>query len=108
VALARALAIEPRLLLQDEPFGALDAKVRKDLRRWLHDLHSRTVVRTIFVTHDQEEAPDLADIVAVMNAGRLEQATTPRMLFDNPETAFVAEFIGGAARFDGGGLSVPR
>ena len=115
VALARALAIEPRLLLLDEPFGALDAKVRKDLRRWLRDLHSRTGVTTIFVTHDQEEALDLADIVAVMNAGRIEQAATPRELFDNPQTAFVAEFIGGAARFEGevragafagGGLSV--
>jgi sulfate transport system ATP-binding protein len=101
VALARALAIEPRLLLLDEPFGALDAKVRKDLRRWLRDLHSRTGVTTIFVTHDQEEALDLADIVAVMNKGRIEQAATPRLLFDSPQTAFVAEFIGGAARFDG-------
>ena len=101
VALARALAIEPRLLLLDEPFGALDAKVRKDLRRWLRDLHERTGVTTIFVTHDQEEALDLADIVAVMNKGRIEQAARPRVLFDKPETAFVAEFIGGAARFDG-------
>ena len=115
VALARALAIEPRLLLLDEPFGALDAKVRKDLRRWLRDLHSRTGVTTIFVTHDQEEALDLADIVAVMNKGRIEQAASPRVLFDSPEPAFVAEFIGGAARFEGdvqagefrgGGLSV--
>ncbi|MFT3811072.1 MAG: sulfate/molybdate ABC transporter ATP-binding protein [Micropepsaceae bacterium] len=101
VALARALAIEPRLLLLDEPFGALDAKVRKDLRRWLRDLHSRTGVTTIFVTHDQEEALDLADIVAVMNKGRIEQAASPRELFDRPATAFVAEFIGGAARFEG-------
>ncbi len=116
VALARALAIEPRLLLLDEPFGALDAKVRKDLRRWLRDLHERTGVTTIFVTHDQEEALDLADIVAVMNKGRIEQAASPRALFDHPETSFVAEFIGGAARFDGevragrfagGGLSAP-
>lgn len=115
VALARALAIEPRLLLLDEPFGALDAKVRKDLRRWLRDLHERTNVTTIFVTHDQEEALDLADIVAVMNKGRIEQAASPRTLFDTPQTSFVAEFIGGAARFDGevrggrfsgGGLSV--
>jgi sulfate transport system ATP-binding protein len=102
VALARALAIEPRLLLLDEPFGALDAKVRKDLRRWLRDLHERTGVTTIFVTHDQEEALDLADIVAVMNKGRIEQAASPRVLFDNPQTPFVAEFIGGATRFEGG------
>jgi len=101
VALARALAIEPRILLLDEPFGALDAKVRKDLRRWLRDLHDRTGVTTVFVTHDQEEALDLADIVAVMNNGRIEQAGSPRDIFDAPATAFVAEFIGGAARFDG-------
>ncbi len=75
--------------------------MRKDLRRWLRDLHDRTGVTTIFVTHDQEEALDLADIVAVMNKGRIEQAASPRILFDQPETAFVAEFIGGAARFDG-------
>jgi sulfate transport system ATP-binding protein len=116
VALARALAIEPRILLLDEPFGALDAKVRKELRRWLRDLHDRTGVTTVFVTHDQEEALDLADIVAVMNNGRIEQAGPPREVFENPATAFVAEFIGGAAkfegeveagRFSGGGLTVP-
>ncbi len=101
VALARALAIEPRILLLDEPFGALDAKVRKDLRRWLRDLHDRTGVTTVFVTHDQEEALDLADIVAVMNKGRIEQAAPPGELFNNPATAFVADFIGGAARFEG-------
>ncbi|BCW88274.1 Sulfate/thiosulfate import ATP-binding protein CysA [Alphaproteobacteria bacterium SO-S41] len=115
VALARALAIEPRILLLDEPFGALDAKVRKELRRWLRDLHDRTGVTTVFVTHDQEEALDLADIVAVMNKGVIEQAGAPRAVFDNPATAFVAEFIGGAAKFEGevaagrfagGGLSV--
>lgn len=101
VALARALAIEPRILLLDEPFGALDAKVRKELRRWLRDLHDRTGVTTVFVTHDQEEALDLADIVAVMNKGVIEQAGTPREVFDAPATAFVAEFIGGAAKFAG-------
>jgi sulfate transport system ATP-binding protein len=101
VALARALAIEPRILLLDEPFGALDAKVRKELRRWLRDLHDRTGVTTVFVTHDQEEALDLADIVAVMNKGRIEQAGTPRAIFDHPATSFVAEFIGGAAKFAG-------
>jgi sulfate transport system ATP-binding protein len=115
VALARALAIEPRILLLDEPFGALDAKVRKELRRWLRDLHDRTGVTTVFVTHDQEEALDLADIVAVMNKGVIEQAGPPRKVFDAPATSFVAEFIGGAAkfegvveggRFSGGGLSV--
>ena len=101
VALARALAIEPRILLLDEPFGALDAKVRKELRRWLRDLHDRTGVTTVFVTHDQEEALDLADIVAVMNKGRIEQAGRPADIFNAPATAFVAEFIGGAARFEG-------
>lgn len=101
VALARALAIEPRILLLDEPFGALDAKVRKELRRWLRDLHDRTGVTTVFVTHDQEEALDLADIVAVMNKGRIEQAGTPSAIFDHPATSFVAEFIGGAAKFSG-------
>ena len=115
MALARALAVEPSVLLLDEPFGALDAKVRKDLRRWLRDLHDRTGVTTVFVTHDQEEALDLADIVAVMNKGRIEQAGPPRTVFARPETAFVAEFIGGAAkfegaieagRFSGGGLNV--
>ena len=115
VALARALAIDPRLLLLDEPFGALDAKVRKDLRRWLRDLHDRTGITTVFVTHDQEEALDLADIVAVMNKGRIEQAGPPREIFESPATPFVAEFIGGATRFTGaveggvftgGGLSV--
>ena len=101
LVLARALAIEPRILLLDEPFGALDAKVRKELRRWLRDLNDRTGVTTVFVTHYQEEALDLADIVAVMNKGRIEQAGRPREIFDAPATAFVAEFIGGAARFDG-------
>ena len=77
VALARALAVEPRVLLLDEPFGALDAKVRKDLRRWLRDIHERTGQTTIFVTHDQDEALELADRVAILNDGRLEQVGTP-------------------------------
>ena len=94
VALARALAIEPRMLLLDEPFGALDAKVRKDLRHWLRSLHERLGLTTIFVTHDQEEALELADLVAVMNEGRIEQIATPQDLRDHPATPFVADFLG--------------
>ncbi|MGZ9116824.1 MAG: sulfate/molybdate ABC transporter ATP-binding protein, partial [Methylocystis sp.] len=82
VALARALAIEPKLLLLDEPFGALDAKVRKELRRWLRELHDRLGLTTIFVTHDQEEALDLADHVAVMHGGRIEQMGTPEEVYE--------------------------
>jgi sulfate transport system ATP-binding protein len=94
VALARALAIEPRMLLLDEPFGALDAKVRKDLRHWLRDLHDRLGLTTIFVTHDQEEALELADLVAVMNAGQIEQIGTPKDVRERPASAFVADFLG--------------
>jgi sulfate/thiosulfate transport system ATP-binding protein len=101
VALARALAIEPKLLLLDEPFGALDAKVRKDLRRWLRNLHERLGLTTIFVTHDQDEALDLADEVAVMNAGRIEQMDVPETVYAQPKTAFVAEFLGGSNRLRG-------
>jgi sulfate transport system ATP-binding protein len=101
VALARALAIEPKLLLLDEPFGALDAKVRKDLRRWLRGLHERLQLTTIFVTHDQEEALDLADQVAVMNEGRIEQMGTPQAIYSRPQTAFVAEFLGGSNKLQG-------
>jgi sulfate transport system ATP-binding protein len=101
VALARALAIEPKLLLLDEPFGALDAKVRKDLRRWLRHLHERLGLTTIFVTHDQEEALDLADEVVVMNDGRIEQMDVPEAVYSHPETAFVAEFLGGSNRLRG-------
>jgi len=101
VALARALAIEPKLLLLDEPFGALDAKVRKDLRRWLRNLHDRLGLTTIFVTHDQEEALDLADDVAVMNEGRIEQMDAPENVYARPRTAFVAEFLGGSNRLRG-------
>jgi sulfate/thiosulfate transport system ATP-binding protein len=95
VALARALAIEPRILLLDEPFGALDAKVRKDLRQWLRKLHDDTKLTTIMVTHDQEEALALADRVAVMNLGQIEQVGTPEELKGAPATPFVKEFLGG-------------
>jgi sulfate transport system ATP-binding protein len=98
VALARALAVEPRLLLLDEPFGALDAKVRKDLRRWLRAVHDRTGLTSIFVTHDQEEALDLADRVVVMDHGRIEQIDTPEQVWERPATAFVCDFLGGANR----------
>jgi len=98
VALARALAIEPRLLLLDEPFGALDAQVRRDLRRWLRELHDRAGVTTVFVTHDQEEALDLADRVAILRDGELVQLGPPQELYDRPKTAFVYEFLGPACR----------
>jgi sulfate transport system ATP-binding protein len=94
VALARALAIEPRILLLDEPFGALDAKVRKDLRQWLRALHDETKLTTIMVTHDQDEALALADRVAVMNLGQIEQVGTPEELRSSPATPFVREFLG--------------
>ncbi len=100
VALARALAIEPRILLLDEPFGALDAQVRKDLRRWLRRLHDEMQLSSIFVTHDQEEALELADRVAVMSQGRIEQIGTPAEIYENPATPFVNEFIGNANRFE--------
>jgi len=94
VALARALAINPRVLLLDEPFGALDAKVRKDLRRWLRALHEKTGYTTVFVTHDQEEALELADRVVVMNKGRIEQIGATDEVYEQPESAFVFEFLG--------------
>ena len=94
VALARALAVKPRVLLLDEPFGALDAKVRKDLRRWLRELHNRIGRTTVFVTHDQEEALELADRVAILNQGKVEQVGKPDEIYDNPATAFVMSFIG--------------
>jgi sulfate transport system ATP-binding protein len=94
VALARALAIEPRMLLLDEPFGALDAKVRKDLRAWLRALQEQMAITTVFVTHDQEEALELADRVAVLNLGRIEQLGTPKELRNKPATPFVADFLG--------------
>jgi sulfate transport system ATP-binding protein len=94
IALARALAIEPRILLLDEPFGALDAKVRKELRQWLRSLHSEIHVTSIFVTHDQEEALEVANRVVVMDKGHIEQIGTPGEVYDNPATAFVHGFIG--------------
>ncbi len=94
VAFARALAIEPRVLLLDEPFGALDAKVRRDLRRWLREIHEKTGHTTVFVTHDQEEALELADRVVVMNQGKIEQAGTPDQVYDHPNSPFVFSFIG--------------
>ncbi len=95
VALARALAIDPRVLLLDEPFGALDAKVRKDLRRWLRELHNKTGYTTIFVTHDQEEALELADRVVIMNRGAIEQVGTVDQVYEHPSTPFVFDFLGG-------------
>src|SRR3569833_1878588 len=100
VALARALAIEPSVLLLDEPFGALDAKVRKELRRWLRRLHDEMHLTSVFVTHDQEEALELADRVAVMSEGKIEQVGTPDDVYHRPETAFVYEFMGNVNRFD--------
>jgi sulfate transport system ATP-binding protein len=94
VALARALAVEPQVLLLDEPFGALDAKVRKDLRAWLRRLHDEVHVTTVFVTHDQEEAMEVADEIVVMNKGRVEQIGTPAEIYDHPASAFVMSFIG--------------
>jgi sulfate transport system ATP-binding protein len=101
VALARALAIEPSVLLLDEPFGALDAKVRKELRRWLRRLHEQLGMTSVFVTHDQEEALELADRVVVMNKGRIEQIDTPAQLYDNPATPFVSGFLGDNNALDG-------
>ncbi|MFQ3616219.1 MAG: TOBE-like domain-containing protein [Cyanobacteriota bacterium] len=94
VALARALAVEPKVLLLDEPFGALDAKVRKDLRAWLRRLHDEVHVTTVFVTHDQEEAMEVSDEIVVMNRGRVEQMGTPAEIYDHPASAFVMSFIG--------------
>ena len=94
VALARALATDPRVLLLDEPFGALDAQVRKDLRRWLRDIHRETGQTTIFVTHDQDEAMELADRVAILHRGRLEQVGTPDEVYDEPASGFVMSFVG--------------
>jgi sulfate transport system ATP-binding protein len=110
VALARALAVEPRVLLLDEPFGALDAKVRKELRRWLRRLHDEIHVTSVFVTHDQEEALEVSDQVVVMNEGRVEQVGTPTEVYDQPATPFVYSFLGDVNLFRGrlqhGGLQV--
>lgn len=94
MGLARALAVDPRVLLLDEPFGALDARVRKELRGWLRRLHDETRTTTVIVTHDQEEAMDVADRVVVMNGGRIEQTAPPRELYDHPANEFVMSFVG--------------
>jgi sulfate transport system ATP-binding protein len=116
VALARALAIRPQVLLLDEPFGALDAKVRQELRQWLRRLHDEIGMTSVFVTHDQEEAFEVADRVVVMNGGRIEQSGTPREVFDHPANPFVMDFLGNVNVFSGrvqkgkatwGGLEVP-
>jgi sulfate/thiosulfate transport system ATP-binding protein len=94
MGLARALAVDPKVLLLDEPFGALDARVRKELRLWLRRLHDETHTTTVIVTHDQEEAMEVADRVVVMNAGQIEQTAAPRELYDNPANEFVMSFVG--------------
>jgi sulfate transport system ATP-binding protein len=99
VALARALAVEPKVLLLDEPFGALDAKVRKELRRWLRQLHDTIHVTSVFVTHDVEEALEVADQIVVMNAGRIEQAGAPDHVYENPANPFVCNFLGNVNLF---------
>ena len=101
VALARALAVQPKILLLDEPFGALDAKVRQELRQWLRQLHDEIHLTTVFVTHDQEEAFEVADRVVVMNGGRIEQSGTPQEVFDHPATPFVMDFLGNVNVFHG-------
>jgi sulfate transport system ATP-binding protein len=100
VALARALAVDPRVLLLDEPFGALDANVRRDLRRWLRKIHDELGITTLFVTHDQEEALDLADRVVILNKGKIVQEGTPEAVCRNPADAFVMNFLGDANRLD--------
>jgi sulfate transport system ATP-binding protein len=102
MALARALAVEPEVLLLDEPFGALDARVRKELRAWLRRLHDETHVTTVFVTHDQEEAMEVADGIVVMNHGMIEQIGPPRELYEHPANEFVMGFIGEVNRLDDG------
>src|SRR5437660_3991563 len=103
MGLARALAVDPKVLLLDEPFGALDARVRKELRLWLRRLHDEVHVTSVFVTHDQEEALEVADRVVVMNHGRIEQIGTPDEVYDHPATPFVVEFLGDVKR-----LSLPH
>jgi sulfate transport system ATP-binding protein len=98
MALARSLAVQPSVLLLDEPFGALDARVRKELRAWLRHLHDEVHVTTVFVTHDQEEAMEVADRIVVMNAGRIEQVGGPRDLYEHPSNAFVMGFVGPVTR----------
>ena len=106
MALARALAVQPQVLLLDEPFGALDAQVRGELREWLRRLHEEIHVTTIFVTHDQEEAMEVAEQIVVMNDGRIEQAGTPHELYESPRNEFVMRFIGPVNRL-GDALRAP-
>jgi sulfate transport system ATP-binding protein len=101
MALARALAVEPQVLLLDEPFGALDAQVRKELRSWLRRLHDEVHVTTVFVTHDQEEAIEVADTIVVLAGGRVEQAGSPSDVYDNPANSFVMRFLGPVTQLDG-------
>ncbi|MGE5471125.1 MAG: sulfate/molybdate ABC transporter ATP-binding protein [Bacteroidota bacterium] len=112
IALARALAVEPKVLLLDEPFGALDTKVRKELRRWLRRLHDEMHISSVFVTHDQEEALEVADRVVVMNAGRIEQIGSPDEVYSNPASPFVYQFLGNVnvfhSRLHGGYAEVER
>jgi sulfate transport system ATP-binding protein len=112
VALARALAVEPRVLLLDEPFGALDAKVRKELRRWLRRLHDELHITSIFVTHDQDEALEVADRIVLMNKGKVEQMGTAQDVYERPATAFAYSFLGAVNRFagriDGHGIRVGK
>jgi sulfate transport system ATP-binding protein len=105
VALARALAIEPRVLLLDEPFGALDARVRKDLRKWVRQLHDELHITTLFVTHDQEEALEISDRVVVMNNASIEQIGTPQEVYDHPATPFVFKFLGNVNAMQGASAS---
>ena len=99
IALARALAVEPSVLLLDEPFGALDAKVRKELRQWLRRFHDELKITSVFVTHDQEEALEVADRVVLMNEGRVEQLGTPEEVYHHPANAFVYNFLGNVNLF---------
>src|SRR5579859_5143748 len=101
MALARALAVEPQVLLLDEPFGALDAQVRKELRTWLRRLHDEVHVTTVFVTHDQEEAMDVADDIVLLAEGEVQQAGPPHEIYDNPANPFVMSFLGPVTRLDG-------
>ena len=108
VALARALAVQPRVLLLDEPFSALDAKVRKELRAWLRNLHSEMHVTTVIVTHDQEEAMEVADRIVVMNEGRIEQIGSPAEIYDHPATPFVMSFVGAVNVLPQGAMPLPQ
>ncbi len=108
VALARALAVQPQVLLLDEPFSALDAKVRKELRAWLRNLHDEMHVTTVIVTHDQEEAMEVADRIVVMNEGRVEQIGSPAEIYDHPASPFVMSFVGAVNELPSGALPVRR